>query len=289
MFRLARVVAGLAAGALVAGPAEVLDAGVGRVGDAVDLLPVVPADVADPELVGAGPDREAERVAEAVGDDPARVRVGARRRAGCRAAPAPVSGSTRMIVPSSADRVAGGAEVLAAQRAALGGRRRLRAADAAGRVAARVERDARLAVVDEVEARAVAAADVERAVRRRTRGRRSSGSGTAGTSPRSAPARRRPSRCRSPCSRDSRPLTTQPSVGRAGRRRARSSLPGVPQRGAVPPIGGVVGVEDVDVRRRREVRVERQAEQAAVPVVVHLRPQVGEAWSASCRRGRRRP
>ena len=54
------------------------------------------------------------------------------------------------------------------------------------------------------------------------------------------------------------------------------STPGVPQRGAVPPIGRVVGVEDVDVRVGREVGVERDAEQAAVPEVVDVRAQVGE-------------
>ena len=122
MVEVRSVVAGLPRVALVARPAEVLDDRVGRVDDPVDLLPVVPADVADPELARPGPEREAERVAQAVGDDPARVRVGA---AGERVAgrPAPVAGSTRMIEPSRRGRIAGRAQVLAAQRAALGGRR----------------------------------------------------------------------------------------------------------------------------------------------------------------------
>ena len=38
----------------------------------------------------------------------------------------------------------------------------------------------------------------------------------------------------------------------------------------------VVRVEDVDVGRRRKVRVELEAEQAAIPEVVDLRPKVGE-------------
>jgi hypothetical protein len=47
-----------------------------------------------------------------------------------------------------------------------------------------------------------------------------------------------------------------------------------------PPGGraadrGVVGVRDVDVRRAREVRVERHAEQPAVDEAVHVRPQIG--------------
>ena len=66
-------------------------------------------------------------------------------------------------------------------------------------------------------------------------------------------------------SRERRPLTTQPSVVGPG---------GVGQRVAPGGRGAadrrVVRVEHVDVGRRREARVERQAEQAAVPVVVDL-------------------
>ena len=87
-----------------------------------------------------------------------------RRRAGCSAAPAPVAGSTRMMVPSRETGSPAGAQVLAAQRAPFGGRRRQRGAGPARRVAAGVDRAAVLAVVDEVEAGAVAAAGVERAV-----------------------------------------------------------------------------------------------------------------------------
>jgi hypothetical protein len=56
-------------GSLEARPAEVLDDPVGGIGDAVELLVDVPADVGHPDLVGAGPGGEAERVAQAVGDD----------------------------------------------------------------------------------------------------------------------------------------------------------------------------------------------------------------------------
>jgi hypothetical protein len=59
--------------------------------------------------------------------------------------------------------------------------------------------------------------------------------------------------------------------GRAGRRRA-----GVVPDGCRLPRRRIVGVEDVDVGRRREVRIEREPEKPAVPVVVHLRAQIGE-------------
>ena len=106
---------------------------------------------------------EPERIAHAVGDDP-RAFGRARRRSGCRAAPAPVAGSTRRSAPS---KLVGSANVRRSWlRSAppFGGRRRQDGADAARRIAARIQRAAVLAVVDEVEARAVAAADVERAI-----------------------------------------------------------------------------------------------------------------------------
>ena len=147
---------GLAAVALVAGPAEVLDRR-GGAGEAVDLLPGVPAHVAEVDVVRARPDREAVRVAQAVAHDPARVRVGARRRSGCPACAAPVSGFTRSDRAVEGRRVGRRADVLAAQGAALGGRRASCAAHAAGRIPAGVERVAVLPVVGEVEARAVPA------------------------------------------------------------------------------------------------------------------------------------
>src|SRR5204862_7510477 len=77
-----RGVGGLPALALVARPAEVADGR--RVREAVDLLPRVPADVAHPQLAGAGPERAPVRVAAAVGDDAPAVgmRVGDLRLAG---------------------------------------------------------------------------------------------------------------------------------------------------------------------------------------------------------------
>jgi hypothetical protein len=72
------VVAALPAGALVARPAEVLGHAVVDVGDPVDLLPGVPPDLTEPKLLRPGSDVEPEGVAQAVGDDPAGVLIGAR-------------------------------------------------------------------------------------------------------------------------------------------------------------------------------------------------------------------
>ena len=112
------------------------------------------------------------------------------------------------------------------------------AADTAGRVAARVERVAVLAVVGEVEARAVAAADVERTVGAERERRRSSGSGTAGTSPRSSTLlAARSSTLPLAVSAGEAAADDAAVAGRAGRVRARvGGTPGVPHRGAVPPI-----------------------------------------------------
>ncbi len=80
------VVAGLRADALVARPAEVLGTESMGSADAVDLLPGVPPHVTDPELIRAGADREPERVAQSLGDDPPGVDVVAERYTGCPAA-----------------------------------------------------------------------------------------------------------------------------------------------------------------------------------------------------------
>ena len=74
-------------------------------------------------------------------------------------------------------------------------------------------------------------------------------------------------------SRDSRPLTTHPL--------ARGVATGVVEHRRGATEWGVVRVEDVDVRLRRELRVDREAEQATVPEVVDVRPEIGEL-----RRGR---
>ena len=153
----------LPAGAFVARPAEVLDDAVGR--ETTRLISSQSFQPTSPTQTSfvPGRTRHAERVAQAVGDDAV---VGGRRAAvqGLSGSAAPVSGSSRSTVPSKSRsdrrRVRG---------PDCGARRprptaALRAADAARRIAARVERHAVLAVVDEVEARAVAAADVERAV-----------------------------------------------------------------------------------------------------------------------------
>src|SRR4029453_1059896 len=127
------------------------------------------ADVTDPQLVAARPEGEPERVAEAEGHDAPRVRIG-RRGQGI----AGESGARRRVDPDDgaveAGGVSGRADVLAAQRTALGGRRGLERADPGRGVPARVQRVALLAVVREAEPRAIAGTGVERAVRAEQQG-----------------------------------------------------------------------------------------------------------------------
>ena len=68
---------------LVAGPSEVVDGAVGGVRQDVDLLARPPADIADPDLVRSRPERVAERVAQAFGDDATRNSRPHSRPAGC--------------------------------------------------------------------------------------------------------------------------------------------------------------------------------------------------------------
>src|SRR5207247_5433148 len=76
------IVAGLAVVPLVARPTEVLDRYVGGAHESIDLFPRVPANVANPQLIRAGPNREPERVAKAVRPDTLGVRVPGPRVAG---------------------------------------------------------------------------------------------------------------------------------------------------------------------------------------------------------------
>ena len=101
---------------LEAGPAEVRRTRSIRV--TLISSTVVPADVADPELVAPGPQGEAERVAQAVGDD-ARPRCPGAAASGFSGDGAPESGSIRAIVPSRVIGSPGGDQVLGAERAAL--------------------------------------------------------------------------------------------------------------------------------------------------------------------------
>ena len=100
------VAAGWRTGALVARPAEVLDNAVVDVGDPIHLFVDRPADVTEPQFLRAGPEREPERVAQTVGDDPARVEVAApsERIAGHRGAGVGVETKHRT---TEADRVSG--------------------------------------------------------------------------------------------------------------------------------------------------------------------------------------
>ena len=156
-----RLVARLAPAALVARPAVVADLR-RDVRDPVDLLPGQPANVARVDVGRARPEGEAERVAQAVGDDPAVVDRAGAGVAGERIAGVGIHADDRPVEPGG---VGGREGVEAAERPALGGRRGLGLAGGARMVAAGVDRRAVLAVVGERVAGAVAGADVERAVR----------------------------------------------------------------------------------------------------------------------------
>ena len=155
-----RVVALHAPRALVARPAEVAHRG-GGVGDAVDLLPVVPADLAHPHLVGAGAGGDAERVAQAVGDDPAGVGIARARVVRPRVARVRVHAQDRA---AEAGRVPGVSAILRSQGTTLRAGRRLGATDHRRRVSARVARNPVLPPVGDVVVRALTRADVQRTV-----------------------------------------------------------------------------------------------------------------------------
>ena len=256
------VVRGHPRGALVAGPAEVLHR-CGRVGKAVDLLPGTPPDVAQVEVVGARAEGEAERVAQAGADDAADVRV--------RAAGVRVVGQRRARVrvnpddrPVEARRVGAGACVLAAERAALGGRRRQGGAHPTRRIPAGVDRAAVLAVVGEVEARPVAGAGVERAV-----------GAELEAAHRVARVLLAPvlDQHLFAAARQLREAAADHAAVTGRPRRARALV--APARGCAADRG-IVGVEHVDKRAAAgERRVEGHAKQAPVPEVVHLAAQVG--------------
>ena len=200
-----------------------------------------------------------------MGDDPAGVGIGARRQwvvgqPGTRVGVDPEDRAAER------HRIATRPEVLRPQRTALGGRRSHCTADAAGRVAARVDRTAGLPVVDEVEAGPFTAAHVQRPVR----------------AERQAPDRMARV-LRTPVvdqnlladerweAADVRQLR-QPAAHHASV--AGRICAGVVEPGRRSPDRGVVRVEHVDRVVHREVWVERQAEQPPVPVVVDLRTQV---------------
>src|SRR5438093_10246019 len=135
-----RLVTGLRADAFVARPPEVIDDGVAAVDDAIDFLPRVPSDVANPQFVRAGPDGKPEWIPQAVRDNAlaVRVRITGPRVVGQRGAGV---GMDPDDAPVQRDWIAARADVLTAQSAAL-----------ARRVVGR-RRGRRLAVVGVVEAR----------------------------------------------------------------------------------------------------------------------------------------
>jgi hypothetical protein len=120
----------------------------------VDLLPAVPADVADPDLGGARARREPERVAQAHRHDATRVRVAAReeRIAGNAGARRRIDANDRSV---EGDRIARASQVLTPERPSLGERRRLDAADRNRRVTSGVQWIAVLPIVGPDPARSV--------------------------------------------------------------------------------------------------------------------------------------
>ena len=269
------------ADAFEARPAEVLDREVSGRGDAIQLFPIVPPDVADPELGGAGARRHAKGVAEAVRDDRIVGDVAAadQRVVGHGCAGQRVQPQHGAVV---ADGIGPAQQVLTAQRTTLRGRWRERRADATRGITAGIpRRKAALAVVDEREARAVATAHVERAVAaeadRADRVARvllavildehlfGSDHDVAGRGqPRDAPG-------------------DHAAVARVARRvRARvgsATEAPPPRRGAADRR--VERVQHVDVGLRREARMKREAEEPPVPEVVGVGAEIGEG-----RRGR---
>ncbi len=251
-----------------------------EIGEAVDLLPGVPAHVGDPGLVGAGLDDHPEGIPETESDDPLLVEVAARyeRIAGRRQAGGRIDAQDGSIEDA---RLAGcSPRALAAESAALGRRLGLRGSQRKRRVAARVRgrRAARtaaeLAPVGRVEARAVAPGHVQVSVRAEGE---SSGR-VAGIL--LAPVLDEDLLARGP--------------GRSGGRQARkvsadhAAVPGGPGRrraavgcgaGRSPEGGhvadvGIVRIQHVDVVVRLEIGVDGEAEQSPVPEVVDLRSQV---------------
>ena len=112
------IVRALPPDALVARPSEVVHGGVGRGHEPVQLLPRRPSHVAGPDLVRARADRDPERVAEAIADDPTGIRVGA----GCERVTSharPRSQGRHAGRRRSGRGVAGRAQVLAPERATL--------------------------------------------------------------------------------------------------------------------------------------------------------------------------
>jgi hypothetical protein len=62
----------------ITGPAEVFYGGGERIGDSVNLLPIIITDITDPHFIGSRSERKSKGIAEPVAHDPAGVGVGTR-------------------------------------------------------------------------------------------------------------------------------------------------------------------------------------------------------------------
>jgi hypothetical protein len=257
-------------GTLVAGPPEVRHRR-RRILDPVDLLPRASADVSRPDLVRARAHREAEGVPQAFGDDPAGVRVRARERVPAR------GGARRRIDPQdgAVERrgVTRRAQVLGPQGPALAGRRAQIRPRRRRRIAAGV---ALLPVVVEGEARALAARDVELPVG--AEDERSDRMARVLLAPIVDQDLLRPGHDVAARRQAGETTADDAAAGcRTGRRWARVRVDaGRSVLRRSPADVRVVRVEHVDVRARREIRVERHSQQPAIPEVVDVPVQVRE-------------
>ena len=271
------IVARLAAVPLVARPPEVFDRDVSGAQDPIDLFPGVPADIGDPDLGGAGPDREPERVAQSVCHDPLGVRVAGVRIAGRRGSRDRVETEDRPVQRRGIGRRL---VVLAAERPAFRGGRRLRPPDATRWISTRILRVPRLAIVHVIEGCRVAGGGVQHSVRAESqRADRVAGELLAPIVDQHLLGARRVAVGLEP----GQTAARHAPIGRCPRwrrTRVRIGSGGTPLRSGAADVG-VVRIEGVDPRVGREGRGQREAEQAAIPEVVRVGPEVGE------RRGRR--
>ncbi len=262
------VIPTLTLNALVAGPTEVLDDRICRIRNAVDFLPITPADVADPDLAGSWPDREPERIPKPVRHDASRaiVRIAEQRVVWERRARVRIDANN-----GAAERhqVAGGSHILTAERTTLIRRIPRRKRIRCGR--------GRRPVVHVVEAGSITSAGVQRAVSPKSEaangvtrellppvldehlllcGAEGSSGETAKVQPRESGRH------------DAAIPSWTRTVVVLGFRLA------APTRWRKSGQHGVEGIEDVDVRRRREVGVKHHPEHPAVPVVVNVDSQI---------------
>ncbi len=279
-------------GGLEAGPAEIARAR--QIGNAIDLLPNPRADVADPDVVRSGLDREAEGIAEAEADDPTLVGVGRGEEGIARHGLAGHGVHAKDGAVKKTRLARRPPRALAAQRAALGRGLAERGADwrrgiSAG-IRGRVVRPglsryrngtAELSPVPAAEARPFTGADVELPV-----GAEGERAGRVAAELLAPAFEQHLLGPRGLGRQKARELARDDAAVRAGPRSVGRGGTGIGRSADDAPLRhrssrqGVAGIEDVDVaaplvrRGGVEARRDREAEHAAVAAVENLRPQV---------------